>query len=236
MTSRVSIILCLFVLLAGCSIPTGLSGNDSDSDEITPIAEPTPLPTQTPQSQRSTPTSTGQQPAVATSGGDLSAFEQKFIERVYAEINQSRAARGLTGLDSDRQLQRGGMITAETIADDQYFTRNRSGNTTSPNASSINVYQALTDNNITCAQSDNGGVYAAKLYYQQYVNMSNEFVYYNTPSELADGFLLEITTTRSGSSDARIENLLYSSTRTRHGVGIYRDDRDIVYVLYLSCE
>ena len=217
--------MCLLVLLAGCSIPAGLSGNNN-SDE--PTAEPTLFPTQTPSS-----TKTAQPTAVATPTPteSLSAFEQTFTERVYTEINQSRAARGLSGLDADPQLQRGARITAEEIATRQYFTRNRSQNTTS-----VNVYQQLSDENVTCARSDTSSVYVSKLYYQQYVNISDEIVYYETPGGLADAFLLEATTTRSGSSNAQVQDLLYSDATTRQGVGVYRDGDDVAYIVYLSCE
>ena len=223
MNSKIPISVCLVVLLAGCSIPAGLSGNNN-SDE--PTAEPTLFPTQTPP-----PTQTPTTQPTPTPTESLSAFEQTFTERVYTEINQSRAARGLSGLDADPQLQRGAGITAEKIATHQYFTQNRSQNTTS-----VNVYQELSDANVTCARSDTGSVYVAKLYYQQYVNVSNEVVYYETPGELADAFLLEVTTTRSGSSNAQVQELLYSDATTRQGVGVYRDADNVVYIVYLSCE
>lgn len=223
MNSKIPISVCLVVLLAGCSIPAGLSGNNN-SDE--PTAEPTLFPTQTPP-----PTQTPTTQPTPTPTESLSAFEQTFTERVYTEINQSRAARGLSGLDADPQLQRGAGITAEKIATHQYFTQNRSQNTTS-----VNVYQELSDANVTCARSDTGSVYVAKLYYQQYVNVSNEIVYYETPGELADAFLSEVTTTRSGSSNAQVQELLYSDATTRQGVGVYRDADNVVYIVYLSCE
>jgi hypothetical protein len=223
MNSKIPISVCLVVLLAGCSIPAGLSGNNN-SDE--PTAEPTLFPTQTPP-----PTQTPTTQPTPTPTESLSAFEQTFTERVYTEINQSRAARGLSGLDADPQLQRGAGITAEKIATHQYFTQNRSQNTTS-----VNVYQELSDANVTCARSDTGSVYVAKLYYQQYVNVSNEIVYYETPGELADAFLSEVTTTRSGSSNAQVQDLLYSDATTRQGVGVYRDADNVVYIVYLSCE
>jgi uncharacterized protein YkwD len=223
MNSKIPISVCLVVLLAGCSIPAGLSGNNN-SDE--PTAEPTLFPTQTPP-----PTQTPTTQPTPTPTESLSAFEQTFTERVYTEINQSRAARGLSGLDADPQLQRGAGITAEKIATHQYFTQNRSQNTTS-----VNVYQELSDANVTCARSDTGSVYVAKLYYQQYVNVSNEVVYYETPGELADAFLLEVTTTRSGSSNTQVQELLYSDATTRQGVGVYRDADNVVYIVYLSCE
>ncbi len=223
MNSKIPISVCLVVLLAGCSIPAGLSGNNN-SDE--PTAEPTLFPTQTPP-----PTQTPTTQPTPTPTESLSAFEQTFTERVYTEINQSRAARGLSGLDADPQLQRGAGITAEKIATHQYFTQNRSQNTTS-----VNVYQELSDANVTCARSDTGSVYVAKLYYQQYVNVSNEVVYYETPGELADAFLSEVTTTRSGSSNAQVQELLYSDATTRQGVGVYRDADNVVYIVYLSCE
>jgi uncharacterized protein YkwD len=223
MNSKIPISVCLVVLLAGCSIPAGLSGNNN-SDE--PTAEPTLFPTQTPP-----PTQTPTTQPTPTPTESLSAFEQTFTERVYTEINQSRAARGLSGLDADPQLERGAGITAEKIATHQYFTQNRSQNTTS-----VNVYQELSDANVTCARSDTGSVYVAKLYYQQYVNVSNEVVYYETPGELADAFLSEVTTTRSGSSNAQVQELLYSDATTRQGVGVYRDADNVVYIVYLSCE
>ena len=223
MNSKIPISVCLVVLLAGCSIPAGLSGNNN-SDE--PTAEPTIFPTQTPP-----PTQTPTTQPTPTPTESLSAFEQTFTERVYTEINQSRAARGLSGLDADPQLERGAGITAEKIATHQYFTQNRSQNTTS-----VNVYQELSDANVTCARSDTGSVYVAKLYYQQYVNVSNEIVYYETPGELADAFLSEVTTTRSGSSNAQVQELLYSDATTRQGVGVYRDADNVVYIVYLSCE
>ena len=223
MNSKIPISVCLVVLLAGCSIPAGLSGNNN-SDE--PTAEPTLFPTQTPP-----PTQTPTTQPTPTPTESLSAFEQTFTERVYTEINQSRAARGLSGLDADPQLERGAGITAEKIATHQYFTQNRSQNTTS-----VNVYQELSDANVTCARSDTGSVYVAKLYYQQYVNVSNEVVYYETPGELADAFLSEVTTTRSGSSNAQVQDLLYSDATTRQGVGVYRDADNVVYIVYLSCE
>lgn len=223
MNSKIPISVCLVVLLAGCSIPAGLSGNNN-SDE--PTAEPTLFPTQTPP-----PTQTPTTQPTPTPTESLSAFEQTFTERVYTEINQSRAARGLSGLDADPQLERGAGITAEKIATHQYFTQNRSQNTTS-----VNVYQELSDANVTCARSDTGSVYVAKLYYQQYVNVSNEIVYYETPGELADAFLSEVTTTRSGSSNAQVQELLYSDATTRQGVGVYRDADNVVYIVYLSCE
>jgi uncharacterized protein YkwD len=228
MNSKIPISVCLVVLLAGCSIPAGLSGNNN-SDEPMSTPEPTPLPTQTPPPTQPTQTPTTQPTPTPTES--LSAFEQTFTERVYTEINQSRAARGLSGLDADPQLQRGAGITAEKIATHQYFTQNRSQNTTS-----VNVYQELSDANVTCARSDTGSVYVAKLYYQQYVNVSNEIVYYETPGELADAFLSEVTTTRSGSSNAQVQELLYSDATTRQGVGVYRDADNVVYIVYLSCE
>ena len=223
MNSKIPISVCLVVLLAGCSIPAGLSGNNN-SDE--PTAEPTLFPTQTPP-----PTQTPTTQPTPTPTESLSAFEQTFTERVYTEINQSRGARGLSGLDADPQLERGAGITAEKIATHQYFTQNRSQNTTS-----VNVYQELSDANVTCARSDTGSVYVAKLYYQQYLNVSNEIVYYETPGELADAFLSEVTTTRSGSSNAQVQELLYSDATTRQGVGVYRDADNVVYIVYLSCE
>lgn len=223
MISRMSLVICVLVVLAGCSTSAGLFG---DSDETTPTVTPTPLPADTPVASEmptETPTPTP------------SALTRTFRDRVYDQINQSRAARGLSRLEPDRQFERGGRATARELAGSGYFRQNRSANTTPPN-----VYRELNATGVSCVQSGTGSVYVAQLYYQQYVSVSGEFVYYATPSELADAFVSRVTTAGSETGDEsltpRVQALLYSTATTRQGIGLYRSSEDVVYIVYMSCE